>query len=85
MPREGKESTMKERQNDMLPSSSPTHFRSGAVILAGELSKAAGMINWPRMPELKEFGATAGHVIAAGYCGMEELTDTSAAERPQIY
>ena len=67
----------------MSPAASPTQFRSDAVSLADELSKAADMINWPRMPELKEFKATAGRIIAAGYCGVEELMDTPVAERPQ--
>ena len=43
------------------------------------------MINWPRMPELKEFEDTADHIIISGYSGMDELTDTSAAEKPQHY
>ena len=41
------------------------------------------MINWPRIPELREFEATTGHVDVAGYCGAEALMYTSAPERPQ--
>ena len=75
---------MEEHQNDMLPSS-PTQIRSDAVIVAGELSKPADMIKCPRTPEPQEFEATAGHFIAAGNFGMEELVDTSAAERRRFY
>ena len=42
--------SMKERQNGVLPSTSPTQFRPDAVILARELSKAANLIDRPRMP-----------------------------------
>ena len=74
----------KGRQNDVLPSTSPTQFRSGAVIFAGELSEAADSISWWRMPELREFEAMAGHNLAAGYYGVEELMDTSSVERPHL-
>ena len=69
---------MKEQQNDMLPSTSPTQFRSDAVIFVGELSAVADVINWPRIPELKESEATAERFIVAGHNYREELLDTSS-------
>ena len=48
-----------------LPNSSPTPFRAGAAILADDVSTAADMINWRRMPEITEFEATGG-----AYCGV---------------
>ena len=36
-------------------------------------------------PDLKEFRAMAGHLIVVGYCGTEEPTRATAAERPQLY
>ena len=80
-----RDSIVKDYQNDMLPTTSPTPLRSDAVILAGGLSEAAGMINWARMPGLKEFEATADHVAVARYFGAEELEDKWASERPQLY
>ena len=69
----------------MLPSSWPTQFRSDSPILSDGLSKAADVINCPRMPELKVFEATADQMIVAGTNGMEELMITSAPERPRLY
>ena len=80
----GLDSSVKDTENDMLPTTSPTLHRPDAVILADELPKAADMINWPRMPELKESEKTAGHIAVARYCGAEEPMDTSAPERPQL-
>ena len=76
---------MKERRNKMLPPTSPTRFRSDSALLADELSKAAEMIYWPRMPELKEYEAVADQMIIAGHCGLEGLMDISSSERPQLY
>ena len=69
MPSKGREGSMKEHQNDMLPSTSPTQFRSDAVIFVGELSAVADVINWPRIPELRESEATAKRIIVAGRTG----------------
>ena len=69
----------------MLPSTSPTQLRSNAVILAEELSKAADLIRWPRMSELKEFEAITDHIIAAGYYETAKLMDTPAADRAQLF
>ena len=49
----------------VLPSSPHTPRRSEAAILADELAKSAGQINWPRLPELKEFGQMAEMVLSA--------------------
>ena len=65
----------------MLPSTSPTQFRSDAVILAEELQNSADFSNWPRVPELEEFEAMDDHIVAAGYYGMEELNDYGAEPR----
>ena len=43
------------------------------------------MINWPGVPELEEFEATADHIIIAGYYGTGGLTATSGTERAQPY
>ena len=37
------------------------------------------------MPELAEFEAITDHIVAAGNCGVDELTDASTAERAQIF
>ena len=68
----------------MLRPNSPTQFRSDAVILAKALSKAAGSVSWPHMPQRKEFEAMADHIVAAGCCGMEEFIDTSNAGRARL-
>ena len=56
-----------------------------ATILEDRLSKVADVINWARMPELEEFEAMAGRVMISGYYGTEELMDTSASGRTQLY
>ena len=70
---------------DMLPSTSPTTRRSDAAIMADELSQLAERINWPRLPELKEFEQMAELILSAGYYSSEELADTSPTERQQLY
>ena len=52
---------------DRLPSTSPTPRRSDAAIMAGDLSQLAERINWPRLPELKEFEQMAELILSAGY------------------
>ena len=81
----GRDSSGKDIQNDTLLTTSPTPFRSDSVIFSDGPSKAADTINWPRMPELEELQAAADHICVAGYFGTEELMDTSAFERPQLY
>ena len=70
---------------DALLSTSRTPIRSGASILADELSNTAGNIKWPRTPGLGVFEHMADMIISAGYYNFEELADTSAAERAQLY
>ena len=69
----------------MLPPTSPAHFRADAVILAGELSEAADLLNWPRIPELRKFEARADNIIPAGYYGAGDLVGTSDADRAQLF
>ena len=71
-------------QNYMLPSTQPAQFRSDAVIVAEELSKAVDWINWPLMPEIQEFKSTADHIIAAGYYPTQDFIDASKSERTQL-
>ena len=52
---------------DMLPSTSPTPRRSDAAVMADDLSQLAERINWPRLPELKEFEQMAELILSAGY------------------
>ena len=68
-----------------LPSTLRAQFRSDAGILAEGLSKAADLINLPRMPEPNEHEAMADHIVAAGYFGMDELIDAPASERAQLF
>ena len=71
---------------DMLPSTSPTpQRRSDASIMADDLSQLAERINWPRLPELKEFEQMAELILSSGYYSSEELADTSPTERHQLY
>ena len=70
---------------DVLPSTSPTPRRSDAAIMADDLSQLAERINWPRLPELKEFEQMAELILSAGYYSSEELADTSPTERQQLY
>ena len=70
---------------DRLPSTSPTPRRSDAAIMADDLSQLAERINWPRLPELKEFEQMAELILSAGYYSSEELADTSPTERQQLY
>ena len=70
---------------DVLPSSPQTPRRSDAAILADELAKSAGQINWPRLPGLKEFEQKAETIPPAGYYSSEELADASSTERQQLY
>ena len=53
--------------------------------MADELSRLAEQINWPRLPELKEFEQMAEMILSAGYYSSEELADTSSAERQQLH
>ena len=78
-----RECSTKKYRNDVLPCRSPTQLRSGAVILAAEFARAADLINWPRVPGLKEFEAMADHMIAASYYGTEEFIGTSNADSAQ--
>ena len=75
---------MEERQNDMLPSTSATQFRSGANILPEEHSNAADLINWLRGPELKAFEGADVHSIANGYFWADELIGAPASERARL-
>ena len=68
---------------DVLPSTSPTPRRSDAAIMADDLSQLAERINWPRLPELKEFEQMAEMISSAGYYSSDELADTSSTERQQ--
>ena len=52
--------------------------------MAGELSKVADIINWPRIPDPKEFEGIADHIIVTVSNGMEELMDTLAADSTQL-
>ena len=70
---------------DMLPPTSPTPRRSDAAVMADDLSQLAERINWPRLPELKEFEQMAELILSAGYYSSEELADTSSTERQQLY
>ena len=69
----------------MLPSTSPTPRRSDAAIMADDLSQLAERINWPRLPELKEFEQMAETILSAGYYSSDELADTSSTDRRQLY
>ena len=53
--------------------------------MADDLSQLAERINWPRLPELKEFEQMAELILSAGYYSSEELADTSPTERQQLY
>ena len=70
---------------DMLPSTSPTPRRSDGAIMADDLFRLAGQINWPRLPELKEFEQMAELILSMGYYSADELADTSSPGRQQIY
>ena len=70
---------------DVLPSTSPTPRRSDAAIMADDLSQLAERINWPRLPELKEFEQMAELILSAGYYSADELADTSSTERQHMY
>ena len=70
---------------DRLPSTSPTPRRSDSEVMAGDLLRLAEQINWPRLLELKEFEQMAELILSTGYCSADELADTSATERQQVY
>ena len=53
--------------------------------MADELSKAAGVINRPRMPEHTEVEVMADHISIAGFYGVGELSGAVATERAQLY
>ena len=61
----GKESGPKNKRRDSFPHSSATPQRTEAAILADEVPGVAVAIQWPRMPEPKQFGATAEHFVIA--------------------
>ena len=71
--------------SDVLPSSAQTPRSSDASILADELAKSAGQINWPRLPELQEFEQKAEMIISAGHYDSAEFADASTAERTPLY
>ena len=75
---------MGRRHSDRLPSATPLR-RSEAALFADELAKAAELIAGPRMPETREFEGAAELILAAGHYAIEELLDTSTAERAQLY
>ena len=66
-------------------STSPTQFRSDAVIHAEELSKAADLTNGPRIPELRECEAMADHVIAVGDYKADGLIGAPNSEPAQLF
>ena len=70
---------LKPNQPEVLPDTPRTPFRSDEVLLADELSNAAGLVGWPREPEHRDFERTAGLVAAAGYPSAEDLAGASAA------
>ena len=53
--------------SDRLPTSPTAPRRSDAAIMADDLSQLAERINWPRLPELKEFEQMAELILSAGY------------------
>ena len=75
---------LRPNQSDVLTEPPQTPFRSDEVPLADESSGAAGLIKWPRAPELHEFEQSGGLISAVGYFSMGDLTDASAAERVQL-
>ena len=80
-----KESKLRDRQNAVPPTTSPTPQRNDATILADRISKTLGEIRWPRMPEMKEFEATGERMLVAGYFSAGEMVDTSSYEGAQLY
>ena len=70
---------------DVLLSTPRAPLRSDASLLVDELARAAGQIKWPRMPELKDFRQMAEMIKSAGYYNLDELADSSTAERTQMY
>ena len=62
-----RDTSIKGHKKDTLPGSSATPTRTGTPTLADELSEAADVANWPRMPGLQEFVAMASHITISGY------------------
>ena len=62
-----KRSTELLESADVLPPTSPTPRRSDSAIMADELSRLAEQINWPRLPELKEFEQMNELILSTGY------------------
>ena len=72
---------MKDNRNDTLSNSSATPIRSDVFIFADESVKAADLIRWSRMLELRELGSMAENIFIAGFYCMGDLMDTSAREK----
>ena len=80
----GKESSLRDRRKDGPQKTLRTPKRDDASILAGERPKTAVEMHRPRMPEVKEFVATAEKMLVAGFFRMDEMVDTSSYERAQL-
>ena len=52
---------------DVPPDTTKTPYRSVAASSADELSMAADLISWLRMPEFREVEQVAGLIIAVGF------------------
>ena len=78
--------TGKESQKDMLPPTSSTEpWRSDALSLSDELSRAADTIEWLRGQEMGRMGEVAGLSANAGCYCQEDPMDTSDSERAKFY
>ena len=53
--------------------------------ISDEHSKTPGATNWSRMPGLMEFEAMASVVDPADFYGINELADSHARGRTQLY
>ena len=80
-----KESTT-DNQTGTVPEASATPMRPSATsFFADGLPEAAFVINRPRMLGLEEFGVLAEYTSVSGHGTTEEVLDTSAGERTQLY
>ena len=76
---------LRPNQPAIVPEAAQIPFRSVGVLLADELSNAADLIKWPRMPELREFEQMAGLIAAAGQHTAGERTGASAPGPARFY
>ena len=81
----GREASIESHKRHAFDDLISEPLRSDTLSLSDELSRSANTIKWPLAPEIGDLEKMTGiSTIADFYC-LEDLMDTSASERAQLY